>query len=358
MNRTLRTRNRFLPGSLISLAVFVIGGVAEVGAQVTSKVVTATRNSVEAKGSSTKTVSIASSTDVTAGKSINASNQIRCNFAYRNSYGSLTIAGGGGRNCSVQSKVVVSAGGFCSSGLAASSAVLGDVLFELTSASGVVDGALVISASLTQRSGVDWPSKVTVDVHNDGKVEFMQDLLVKPALSPGRDAYTISIPLSLGPTPTVVRLKSDLGGSSYFGADHTLDIDAEFVPAGGIVTNRGPACRSGVDLDAWHVAHQPSSSSAVQKVYLRPKPLPVSTIACVYAFGGQEWGIPLAPTNCLLRNNATVLMFMPVSAPSLTVEFPVGTTPITFYGQFAFATKAAGGFDLLHTSNSFLAVLK
>ena len=42
----------------------------------------------------------------------------------------------------------------------------------------------------------------------------------------------------------------------------------------------------------------------------------------------------------------------------LVLNFPVGTTPITFYAQFAFATKGAGGYDLLHTSDSFLAVLK
>jgi len=183
-------------------------------------------------------------------------------------------------------------------------------------------------------------------------------LSLLPVLSPGTDAYTISIPVSLSSTPMIVRLTSSLGGGSYFGADHTLAVDAEFVPTGGVVTKRGAACRSGVDLDVWHAVHQPSSGLASQKVYLRPNPLPASTIACVYAFGGQEWGVPLAPTNCLLRNNATVLMFTPPTAPSLTLDFPAGTTPITFYGQFAFATKGAGGFDLLHTSDSFLAVLK
>lgn len=359
MNRVPRTSMHTMVAPALSLAVLAFGGVAEVGAQVTSKVVTANANIVAAKAYNTKTASIQPSVDVTAGATIYVYNETRCNIGYfRRADAFLTITGGGGSRCSLDSTLFAAARGYCITGSTLFAAATGDILFLLTSAGGVVDGTLVIKATLSNSCPtLALPSRVLVDVHNDGRVEFLRDLSL-PLNTIRNDTYIASIPLTLSPTSTTVRILSLLGGGGDLGACPGMRIDAQFVPSGGTVTKRGAVCQSGVDLGVSHVVHQPASGPVSQKVHLLPMPLPTSTTVGVYAVGDREWQIPLGPTNCLLRNNATLLVFVPPNAPALTVDFPAGSTPLTFYVQFGFATRGAGGFDLLHTSDSFLAVLK
>lgn len=326
-------------------------------AQITSKVVTALQNSATVKTSITLGQSIPPNVDVTAGATLSGSNFMRCNLTKKSGQTSLAILGGGGSLCSLYSTAYADAAWFCSSGLGLSTTAYGDVYFDLTTGSGVVDRTLVVTVSFAKTGGYA-VSSVGVDVGDDGNWEFLEDLFLNPQPAVSNESYSISVPVRIGQTPTRVRLVSRLNGSSGFGSNHTLRVAASVVPTGGVVTKRGAACQSGVDLEVSHVEHKPWSGPTTQTVNLRPKSLPSSAVACVYAFGGQEWQIPLAPTNCLLRNNAVVLMFVPPGAPKLVLDFPAGTTPLTFYGQFAFATRAAGGYDLLHTSDSFLAVLK
>jgi hypothetical protein len=327
-------------------------------AQITSKVITATTNVTWVKSGSTSKAeqSIPPQVDVTGGANISATNGMRCNLWQITGKTSLAILGGGGNDCSLSSAVDVSGSSWnCSSGSGVVTSCIGDVRFLLTSGSGVVNGTLAVTVDITTGGGFG-DYTVEVDVGDDGSKEFFIDAFM-PAKS-GNQVYSISLPLSVGPKPATVRLSSHLGGNSAFGSGHTVRVSAAFVPTGGTVTKRGDACQSGVDLEVSHFVHKDWSGRTIETVKIRPKSLPSSAIACVYAFGDQEWQIPLAPTNCLLRNNATVLMFVLPSAPELSLWFPAWTTPITFYGQFAFATKATGGYDLLHTSDSFLAVLK
>jgi hypothetical protein len=339
-----------------SIAI-AIGLATTLPAQITSKLVTAAQNSATVKTSVITGQSIPPNVDVTGGANLSGSSSMRCNLSTKRGKTSLLILGGGGGSCSFYSTTDVDSAWICSSGLSVSTVAYGDVYFDLTSGSGVVDRTLVVSVTFAKTKGFCVTS-AGVDVGDDGNWEFLEDLILLPKPNAGNESYSISVPIRIGPTPTRVRLVSSLDGNSLFGTAHSLRVAASVVPTGGVVTKRGAACQSGVELEVSHVEHKPPSGPTTQTVNLRPKSLPASAVACVYAFGGQEWQIPLAPTNCLLRNNATVLIFVPPSAPKLVLDFPAGTTPLTFYGQFAFATKAAGGYDLLHTSDSFLAVLK
>jgi len=307
-------------------------------------------------GTSTSGKTIPPGTDISPWRLIGASGASYCSRTRTSAAANtgLTITGGGKESFSFHHKTVADQTSFLFCGLSVTVQTHGDVYFDLTSNSGALNGTLVVTVTHSKNMGHQ-VCKASVDIGADGLVEF-HPVLNLP--SRGTETFTYSAPLTLSPTPTKIRVNSQMFAAIGFGCDGELRVDASFLSTGGSITKRANACPSGVDLKVSHLEERPLSGPRTQVIKLQPMPLPASATACVYAFGGQEWQIPLAPTNCLLRNNATVLFFVPPSAPELVLNFPAGTTPITFYGQFAFATKGAGGFDLLHTSDSFRAVLK
>jgi hypothetical protein len=327
-------------------------------AQVTSKVTTASENRAWATffGNSTSGNTIPPGTDISPSRTISGSGSIWCSHSSSHAAAttSLTIAGGGKENFSFYAKTQADQASWnCAPALIVRTH--GDVYFDLTSNSGALDGTLVVTVTYKGSIGNVQVCNASVDIGADGSVEFNPLI---PCVNSITGAITFSSPLTLSPTPTRIRVTSQLLGQVGIGSDGDLRVDASFLPPGGSITKRANACPSGVDLKVSHVEERAMNSPRPQIINLRPVSLPTSATVCVYAFGTQEWQIPLGPTNCLLRNNATVLIFVPPSAPEAVLNFPARMTPITFYAQFAFATKAAGGYDLLHTSDSFLVVLK
>lgn len=197
---------------------------------------------------------------------------------------------------------------FCQPGATATFAG-SDFVYELSSPTPV------LTQLDLRRIGTMSNATVMVDVGDDGTVEFSETSV----------ASTVSLTITLGPTPLSIRIRNDYSLLSAGGEQATLAITA--TPLAGIFTTQVV-----IGCDTGHsMIVQPTFDNAISLGVIGPLP---ATKPSVMILGASLQPILLPTTAsfpCLLLPSLDVTLFP--GNQFVTVQAPAAVRPFTFWAQ-------------------------